>query len=91
MAYQANQPDIYRCLSLYVDKILTGAKPGGCGDPVSASDRPALAARVGNAVCAGLPQRSDDDRKTTRPIAQTMLVLAVIAGCVGTRTTESTG
>ena len=28
MAYQANQPDIYRCLSFYVDKILTGAKAG---------------------------------------------------------------
>jgi len=24
MVYQANQPDIYRCLSFYVDKILTG-------------------------------------------------------------------
>jgi putative ABC transport system substrate-binding protein len=28
MAYQANQPDIYQCLSFYVDKILTRAKPG---------------------------------------------------------------
>ena len=28
MAYQTNQPAIFRRLSLYVDKILTGAKPG---------------------------------------------------------------
>jgi putative ABC transport system substrate-binding protein len=28
MAYQTNQPDIYRRLSFYVDKIFNGAKPG---------------------------------------------------------------